>query len=224
MVQYAYGHLVAPDLYHWRLFKSEAIDRCGGPPAFALACEIPLDRSTIEHVGLDGRSCESGVMCGAREVTGAANSSRAPTATMCSTVMASRPSTVRRGEGEWRLGKRHGLGRMILSQGGLGVFTNQTSVGCWVNNEGNGRIYGIGPDGYQYVDCFGAASDAVGRYVKHHEGVERFECAQHNTKKMEGPCGRRFPNGDEVIESWVSYHFKDIVRYVITPSPDWPEF
>lgn len=38
-----------PEQRHWARFKADAIARCGGPLAFALACEVPLDQSTVEY-------------------------------------------------------------------------------------------------------------------------------------------------------------------------------
>lgn len=41
--------LVAPAFERWCAFKRQAIARCGGARSFALACEVPLDRSTVVH-------------------------------------------------------------------------------------------------------------------------------------------------------------------------------
>jgi len=215
------GHLIAPHLYHWCTFKLDTINRWGGSVAFTAGCEVAIDQSTAERTAPDGSTVRLGRLVWSKgtvtsrgEFVKNANGDRVLHGYGIETMLDGRTF-----EGEWRLGKRHGMGRAMLPPGIPGEHINQTSVGCWIDGEPVGRLYGMGPDGYGYSD-HSTAKDATGRYLGHRTGVERFECAQESPRERKGPCKRTFPNGDVVVELWESYRVKDVVRYDIVSSTE----
>lgn len=192
--------LVDPNGEAWARLCRDAIQRHGGPLAFALACEVDLDRSTIKCRSSGGVSLTIGRV---RLDDGSVARGEFKTGT-CALhgygVVTSPNGRVR--EGEWVDGRLHGMGLVLDDQG-------FTSVGIYINDLPVGRFFGARHDEAVALDrwlppqeaadstTYGFASEwsACGQTTKTE--------ARADGSRDDSQVCRHWANGDCALERWV---------------------
>ncbi|AVK76900.1 hypothetical protein pmac_cds_212 [Pandoravirus macleodensis] len=160
----------------WTRLQDEAIRRCGGPLAFALACEIDLDRSTVQHWSEDAIK----VAVGRRRLD---------------------DGTILRGEFDAKTRNLHGYGVAVHPDGSVrqGEWTDGTLDGIAITRDSNGYT-GIGiylddlPNGRFFYKGHGA-NIAIDHWLP-------YEKVASDGSTDDSWFDRRWPNGDHANERW----------------------
>jgi hypothetical protein len=202
----------------WAHIQDEAIRRCGGPLAFALACEIDLDRSTVEHwsedcvrVAVGRRHLDDGtIMRGEFDVE---------TRNLHGYGVVVHPDGSVH-QGEWTDGKLDGMAITRDSKG-------YTGMGVYLDDLPNGRLFYEGHGSKIAIDRWLPYKEVADGMVIGYES-ERSPCRETATAQIlcngstdHGWFGRRWPNGDHASEHW---HAGSIVgvSFMISPG-SWPD-
>ncbi|AJF98290.1 hypothetical protein TW95_gp1556 [Pandoravirus inopinatum] len=202
----------------WTRIQDEAIRRCGGPLAFALACEIDLDRSTVQHWSEDGVK----VAVGCRRLddgTILRGEFDTETHNLHGYGVAVHPDASVR-QGEWVDGKLDGMAITRDSNGYMGI-------GVYLDDLPNGRLFYEGHGVKIAIDRWLPYKEVADGMAIGYES-DRSPCGETVTAQVDSDGStdhswfdRRWSNGDHANERWYAGSLVG-VSFVISPA-SWPD-